>query len=829
MASNLHTGEFDPGILNRPLGNAVSAFDGQLWVIGAGGDNRIYQTRFTFDGNSSEWALTSSSDWVTTVFSVNATYPKASGKCASDVLGDGSTLYLFWNGSSFIGAASTEGQPATGTPTWPQAFALLDNTGKLLTPRSAGCDVSAVAFGDDAFLVAFPIEQAGTPAVFIGLYSTTGQQPQNSISTSEGSFGMWPAQAQAIITCDMLNNFPENGSPPVTYRDVGRSVSITWFASAPASGGDPQTLLMAFMTPELNKDGGTLNWSIQLLVPIDPTSGAPMPAGSASPMILYNNTTPASYVTAARDPANRVIGYGMTGGPAIQRFLYSTWSIPNNAPLAETDCKVETWDSAAPAVTFYIDTANPIVPGDGSVVAYNVYRFIFYHGARIKAQADYYGMVEQLPTVDLVSNPPLMSTPAIVKGIFDSPFPIPNVNVVGFQFENNNNDQGDITYGVSNTMATGYTQSVSGAAGIKTEGSAGFIVKFAWEASLMGGGQSVWGYLNTSTMTNEVIQKTNVHANNNKVGDYVIPEATFIMETPKLTATGYRFIDEQGNAIGDATSSSDTDQAPRTYAVNVGQNGSLDVEYMPYMVTPGDLASYTPEQIDATMARLYGQVGWTVPDNGYFQGVLLKNGYVFPSGLPYLRYQLNSNSGGLNAWNALHQQNKQWGWNVSLSAYAGVSWDIPGSDVAPFSSSGNVMAGLTFEASGNWTNNSSNDIGISISNLEFPIWGDQNMSYYAPGAWAQAICDYVVLLIYLPPPGPDSKPTLWADELRQFAKPETPAAIDDGSQPWRIVFVVIAYQTNGTAQSTGQWDYYYPGDLGAPIPAPGAKSSAAAG
>jgi hypothetical protein len=69
-------------------------------------------------------------------------------------------------------------------------------------------------------------------------------------------------------------------------RDVGRNVSITWFASAPASGGDPQTLLMAFMAPELNKDGGTLNWSIQLLVAINPTSGAPMPAGSTSPMIM---------------------------------------------------------------------------------------------------------------------------------------------------------------------------------------------------------------------------------------------------------------------------------------------------------------------------------------------------------------------------------------------------------------------------------------------------------------------------------------------------------------------------------------------------------------
>jgi hypothetical protein len=82
---------------------------------------------------------------------------------------------------------------------------------------------------------------------------------------------------------------------------------------------------------------------------------------------------------------------------------------------------------------------------------------------------------------------------------------------------------------------------------------------------------------------------------------------------------------------------------------------------------------------------------------------------------------------------------------------------------------------------------------------------------------------------YLPhPAGPDPAPTLWADELRQFAKPETPITIDKGSQPWRIAFVVIAYQTNGTAQSTGEWDYYYQGHLPTPLPAPASKAPASA-
>jgi hypothetical protein len=35
--------------------------------------------------------------------------------------------------------------------------------------------------------------------------------------------------------------------------------------------------------------------------------------------------------------------------------------------------------------------------------------------------------------------------------------------------------------------------------------------------------------------------------------------------------------------------------------------------------------------------------------------------------------------------------------------------------------------------------------------------------------------------------------------------------IDKGSEPWRITFVAIGYQTN---QSIGKgWDYYYSGNL----------------
>jgi hypothetical protein len=822
MTSSLSTGEFDPGIANRPWGNTATAFNGQLWVIGAGGGDQIYQTRFTFNGNSGEWDLTNSNNWSNTKVAVQGQdYISSHDKCGSDALGDGSALYLFWNGGDFIGGESTQGTPATGEPMWQFGFAMQDSSGNMFTPPKP-CDISAVAYGSDSFLPAFPIEQSNAPAIFIGLYSVSGQQTQSSVETSQGSFVPWPAQAQAIITCDMLNGYPQNGGNNPTIVDVGKSISVTWFASSPASGGDPQVLVMAALTATLKAEPHNTSWPVQLMLPIDPNSGAPLPPGAPTPWVFYDDQYPGSPFFTVKDPANRVICYA-TGGEvgnqaAIERWQYPTWSIPTGAPPTARDVTVNHSDDYSPAVAFYIDTANPIQPTppttttnpDGSILAYNVYRFLFYNAGHIYAQASYYGMIEQMPTQIL--QPDQIVTSMLVNGIIDSPFPQPLANVQNFQFESDNPNMGALTYTTASGATTGYTQSVSGAGGLHTEGVS--AVGLAWNITLQGGGQSTWGTLTTTTVTQVLQQNAIVNTDNQtKVGIGVNPNAGFIASSPGLSQVPYRFADDTvkpPNYIGYPYSESATDQAPRVSLISVAQILSTIVNYTPYMVTPGDLASYTPEGINATMSGLYSTAGWDAPTD-YFQDVLLPNAFDFPinpqTSLPYLEFQLTSNTPQQDSFNRLVQNNKTWGWNTSVSAFVGFRWNatILGEEI----SQGNIGAQVNFSAQGNWEDDTTNDLGIQISNLQFPVWGDNNAK-----GWADAVCNYIMLLLYLPPPsGPDPAPTLWADELRQFGTKtfSLPTVIDEGSEPWRIAFVVIAYQTN---QNIGVgWDYYYKGNL----------------
>jgi hypothetical protein len=820
LANNLNTGEFDPGIKNRNWGNTVSAFNSQLWVIGAGDGDQVYQSIFTFSGHAGDWALTNSKNWPTYPAAVQGTDPIITqNKCGSDVLGDGSALYLFWNSGSAptgIRGASTSGA-STGAPYW-NGFVLQDSSGNSVAPRGSGCDISAVAYGSGAFLLAFPIEQDDAAAIFIGLYTIGGQQTQTSVPIGNASYIPWPAQAQAVITCDMLTGYAQSGTPNSrVFLDVNKSISIAWFASSPASGGDAQVLLMASLTATLQQEPSNVSWPVQLLLQLDPTSGTPLPANAPAPIVMFDDVFPGSPLFTVKDPANRVICYAMSGQQGIERWQYSTWATPTEAPPVTMDVTVDHSDDYSPAVAFYIDTNNPIAPvppvttnPDGSTLAYNVYRFVFYNASYVYAQASYYGQVEQMPSQILQPDQTVESI--LVTGIFDSPFPEPLQNAIGFQFESDNPSMGDFTFTNAAGATTGYTQSVSGAAGLHTEGV--FNCGLAWNVTLLGGGQSTWGTLTTTTVTEALAQHAIMNTNNQKIGFGVNPYAVVLGASPRLIQVPYRFVDADGTIIGYPYSTPDTDQAPRASTITVVQTLAESYDYVPYMVTPGDLWSYTPEKINSTMAALYAQAGWPVPDD-YFHDVLLQNAAQI-GGSPYLSFTLNQNSSLANTFSRVVQNDKTWGWNTSLSAFVGYGWNatIGGEEI----SQGQIGAQLTFSAQGNWEADSTNDIGISVANLQFPIWDDSTADGYAA-----AVCNYVVLLLYLPPPPAASSgpaPTLWADELRQFWTPQVPLQIDGGSEPWRIAFVVIAFQTN---QNIGKgWDYQYAGNLpGSPtMPSP---------
>jgi hypothetical protein len=60
-----------------------------------------------------------------------------------------------------------------------------------------------------------------------------------------------------------------------------------------------------------------------------------------------------------------------------------------------------------------------------------------------------------------------------------------------------------------------------------------------------------------------------------------------------------------------------------------------------------------------------------------------------------------------------------------LSAFVGIGWNatIFGESI----SQGQIGTQLNFSADGNLEADSTNDLGISISNLQFPVWGDSGV------------------------------------------------------------------------------------------------------
>ena len=164
---------------------------------------------------------------------------------------------------------------------------LLDQAGALLTPRSHGADVSAIAFGQTAFLAAFPIQytEAGkgnVPAVYIGLFDVGGQTPQNFVTTHDGEFPSWAAQAELVIPADTLTGFAQTGTPLPGH--FPRSRPRCEHRLVPVRAGDgtsPVFYLLAFLTPQMsNASNHNFAWPIQLLLSMDPATGAPLIDGS---------------------------------------------------------------------------------------------------------------------------------------------------------------------------------------------------------------------------------------------------------------------------------------------------------------------------------------------------------------------------------------------------------------------------------------------------------------------------------------------------------------------------------------------------------------------
>ena len=811
MTDTMHTGEFNPGIGWRGFGNAVSIFQDTVWVIGPGGSRHISVTTFDVSKAASDWNVTDSKNWTSGKLRISGGFEAQTwGRPASEVVRD-DTLYLFWAAQrQAILASSTKG-PASVDATWTAPLALITKSGYVISRRSTGCDISAVAFGDGGVLVALPSAGNAGNGVYIGLFSPASRRPDSLVKTSDGSFGTWQADADLYLEPAALTAIPQNGSAVTpTILDPGPSVSISWFPFIPSSGTDPQFCLLAFMTLSLLKEGQNLTWPAQLRLPLDPASGAPLMQGAVTPLWMYDDTNPLSPISATRDPASRLLGYAMSYR-SMQSFVYSTYSVPENAPPVITEiASAPSASVTSPTAVFHIDTRNPIegkngaLNPDGSKLAFNIYRFVFYGGSNVMAQVDYFGMAEIMPEITGTLTPaPNVPQPLTrIKAIIEGPIPIPLANVIGFQFESDNPDGGDVTWGLNVTHSNTFSGSGSIALGVQDEGTTSTGFGPAWDISFSAGWVRNWARTSSETTVSSITQTSYAQTDPaTKVGTGLQVEGTLVgTPPPNLTFTPARVVLANKTIIGDPTSSSSADQAPRFGRITLApmQGTESRYTYMPYMVDPGDLSSYTPEAINQRMAAAYDKANLKRTWTNYFAEVMLPKGFVFSPSEPWLSFQFSLTGPSLNGFTGMQSEYISDGFKMDAHIYAGVGWGVDFPSIEDVS--GSDMAGIDLSLSMNWGKTTETQTGINLTNWTFPVWGDQTSPYYInnQAGWLNAITNYSFLLFFLPPPKDDK--SFWARELIALGGASlNPAAnLDPSSQPWKICFVVTSYQ-NGAS------------------------------
>jgi hypothetical protein len=796
MASvTLPSGEFDPGVGDRPQPGGTAVFNNQLWLVGCGdGSGRMYQTTFDLALLSNTDGLTDQKNWVSTGLSV----PKGASTFARCSLVSGLTdLYLFWNQTAFgeSGELSCSAYSLSSSPpAWGTRVQMQDDAGNPVKPlcvwdplpvANTISDVGATVFGQDAegndvvILGCIVGSSAGHSELYLATYNSA------QIDTTAS---VWPAQSSTTISApEIWPSFPD-------LDNVGTTLTLGCFPTASVdSSGLPILSLVACVQFPVPGEKGTVLNSFGMVLPIaaDGTIGTVPSTGG-----YLLNGEPTVPMCCLRDPAGRLQAYWPTPGQSISTRTYVLGQANPNNPNMPTSSPDEVLaaksaDSVPMSVAFFVDTADSTsVPTDiGYTTSAPIYIFMFY-GSRVKCQVQQFGIANTLSPQAIYQTKTELN---VVMGIIDGPIPTPNQNTVGASTVG---DLGMVVYSSNATEEVTHQTSSAWTVGIQDTFQTTKGVGPAWNVSLNSGAGSVAG--GTTATVDSSAQTLPVLLD---ASQSVLPYATAFCYGVEFVVTGYQILTPDGAPISDPTRGSDS--APQMVVIATNLIDPVPETYIPFSVTPGDLSSYTPQSWNGRMNDL-GYFG----DN-YFDDVIVANAYTFDSGDKFIPMSWGMGSTDTVNYLATKSTFTEKSWTFNSSVYGGVSI---GGGFALFGmgeeAAGTFLAGMTFTAQAETSDTSSNQWGIAVlpDNFGPPV---------RPEVVGAAMAHYAFRLYFLPVPSPPLPPTYWADELISHLPKDGPASyldpatIDPSSAPWRIVFVVTEYTSND-----GNTKYEYDGSLG---------------
>ena len=491
----------------------------------------------------------------------------------------------------------------------------------------------------------------------------------------------------------------------------------------------------------------------------------------------------------ARDPAGRLNVYynaALSGGVEIL-FINTNTFTPGKAPSFVTVPWPVSGFEVTPSVLYWM---SPVSNNQSQA-----YELLFYSNPVI-AEANFFGTAEILPNYTSYQPIPQKGgVQNIVQGIFDGPIPFPNVNSLNYTFQDSLYQAGTVSYGNSQSTSNQHEQSFAMTVGFQSSGSVTKGVGPAWNISESGGFNLSSGQESGTTLANPIEKRSQLVMANKTID----PSGSMSLNQAVMTVSFFQFTDASGNLITGPLCSDSQRQSPMGFNVATTFAGGTSGSFLPYAVTPGDLASYTPEGINQTMNAL-GYKG------NYFGEVILPNAFKFSDTANYLQC-IWSNTGFDSdpSFSSFQTSFTESGWTFDASIYVGVSGGV---DLPAYAWNVTALAGVTVSMQGSSTDTSGAEWGVA---LEQGWLGPPP----CPASVGSGIAGYTFLIFFLPPPdGTTFPPNYWVQEMIEYGpkvggQTFDMTTIDPNSQSWRILYVVTNYVTND-----GQTQYVYDGALG---------------
>lgn len=427
-----------------------------------------------------------------------------------------------------------------------------------------------------------------------------------------------------------------------------------------------------------------------------------------------------------------------------------------------------------------------------ATTAFDVYAMVFYGQASssesvaISAFVVREGAIESITqTWDLPNFAGSDAPPLLLTGIFDAPVPMPSQNLVALA------DGGSVTetmlsapmstveYGMTESTESQRSVALSATVGIRSSGMFTRGVGPAWDLSMKTTVGVVEGSSTSQVWETAQVAETWIE----QAGAVISATAPSLLlgDQPKLVQRSLVFVNTDQAVDRVTIGGVSLEKFVPVVVQGTAAGGLASGRFMPFTVTPGDLYSYTRDEVNARVNAAFaalgsaGQAAFAGFESSYagdYVGWLESQAIPLGQEAKSLEIVANNAGGQATTFEASTTTFQEWRWSFDMSAYAGVSGG-GGVDFFGIGEEISVMALAGLEV---------NEAAVARTETS-ERWGISVKVGFPGGAKAGHVTAYTTQALLLP------ANELWTREVRALSK-WTDSTLDPMAAPWRIFFLV---------------------------------------